>query len=56
MGPEYVQINVVFFKCEQIIKVPMSTMAAIDRLVHYSTILEFDGKSVRAKKARARTI
>jgi DNA replication protein DnaC len=29
-------------------------MAAIDRLVHHATILEFDGESVRTKKAKAR--
>ena len=29
----------------------MTTMAAIDRLVHHAIILEFDGASQRAKKA-----
>ena len=29
----------------------MTTMAAIDRLVHHSIILEFDGASQRVKKA-----
>lgn len=29
-------------------------MAAIDRLVHHATILEFDGQSVRTGKAKAR--
>jgi hypothetical protein len=29
----------------------MTTMAAIDRLVHHSIILEFDGASQRARKA-----
>ena len=33
---------------------PNNPMAAIDRLVHHSMILEFDGKSVRAKKDKAR--
>ena len=32
----------------------ITTMAAIDRLVHHATILEFDGESVRTKKAKAR--
>ena len=32
----------------------MTTLAAIDRLVHHATILEFDGESLRAKKAKAR--
>ena len=30
----------------------MTTMAAIDRLVHHATILEFNGESVRAQKAK----
>jgi DNA replication protein DnaC len=47
--------NLVFSKWDQIFKDPMTTMAAIDRLVHHATILEFDGESVRAKKAQART-
>ena len=46
--------NLVFSKWDQIFKDPMTTMAAIDRLVHHSTILEFDGESVRAKKAKSR--
>jgi hypothetical protein len=32
----------------------MTAMAAIDRLVHDSIILEFDGASQRVKKAGAR--
>jgi DNA replication protein DnaC len=43
--------NLVFSQCDQIFKDPMTTMAAIDRLVHYSIILEFDGASQRVKKA-----
>ena len=46
--------NLVFSKWDQIFKDPMTTMAAIDRLVHHATILEFDGESVRTKKARSR--
>ena len=46
--------NLVFSKWDQIFKDPMTTMAAIDRLVHHATILEFDGESVRAQKARDR--
>jgi DNA replication protein DnaC len=46
--------NLVFSKWDQIFKDPMTTMAAIDRLVHHATILEFDGESVRAKKTKAR--
>ena len=45
--------NLVFSKWDQIFKDPMTTMAAIDRLVHHATILEFDGESVRAQKARS---
>jgi len=42
--------NLVFSKWDQIFKDPMTTMAAIDRLVHHSTILEFNGESIRAQK------
>jgi DNA replication protein DnaC len=43
--------NLVFSQWYQIFKDPMTTMAAIDRLVHHSIILEFDGASQRARKA-----
>ena len=43
--------NLVFSKWDQIFKDPMTTMAAIDRLVHHSIILEFDGPSQRIQKA-----
>jgi DNA replication protein DnaC len=43
--------NLVFSQWDQIFKDPMTTMAAIDRLVHHSIILEFDGASQRVKKA-----
>ena len=43
--------NLVFSKWDQIFKDPMTTMAAIDRLVHHATILEFNGPSVRAPEA-----
>jgi hypothetical protein len=33
----------------------MTTMAAVDRLAHHAIILEFDGESVQAKKAKARS-
>jgi DNA replication protein DnaC len=46
--------NLVFSKWDQIFKDPMTTMAAIDRLVHHATILEFNGSSVRAQKAEGR--
>jgi DNA replication protein DnaC len=44
--------NLVFSKWDQIFKDPMTTMAAIDRLVHHATILEFNGESIRAQKAK----
>ncbi len=44
--------NLVFSKWDQIFKDPMTTMAAIDRLVHHAIILEFDGESIRVKKAK----
>jgi DNA replication protein DnaC len=44
--------NLVFSKWDQIFKDPMTTMAAVDRLVHHAVILEFDNESVRASAAR----
>ena len=46
--------NLVFSKWDQIFKDPMTTMAAIDRLVHHAIIVEFNGESVRAQKAQGR--
>jgi DNA replication protein DnaC len=46
--------NLVFGEWDQIFKNPMTTAAAIDRLVHHSVILEFDGPSIRAEEARKR--
>ena len=45
-----VSTNLVFSKWDQIFKDPMTTMAAIDRLVHHSIILEFTGESIRLPK------
>jgi len=39
--------NLVFSKWDQIFKDPMTTMAAVDRLVHHAIILEFDGETRR---------
>jgi DNA replication protein DnaC len=39
--------NLVFSKWDQIFKDPMTTMAAVDRLVHHAIILEFDGETLR---------
>jgi DNA replication protein DnaC len=47
-----VSSNLVFSKWDQIFKDPMTTMAAIDRLVHHAIILEFNGSSHRAKAAK----
>lgn len=46
--------NLVFSQWDQIFKDPMTTMAAIDRLVHHATILEFTGESIRANAAKKR--
>ena len=46
--------NLVCSKWDQIFKDPMTTMAAVDRLVHHSLILEFTGESVRAQKSQVR--
>lgn len=43
--------NVVFSEWDRIFKDPMTTAAAIDRLVHHSIILEMTGPSVRAETA-----
>jgi DNA replication protein DnaC len=47
--------NLVFSQWDQIFKDAMTTMAAIDRLVHHSIILEFDGTSQRVRKAAGKT-
>lgn len=46
--------NLVFSKWDQIFKDPMTTMAAVDRLVHHAQILEFTGESIRVHKAQER--
>jgi DNA replication protein DnaC len=43
--------NLVFSEWGQIFKNPMTTAAAIDRLVHHAVILEFDVPSFRSAKA-----
>jgi DNA replication protein DnaC len=47
-----VSSNLVFSKWDQIFKDPMTTMAAVDRLVHHAIILEFDGESQRITKPK----
>ena len=44
--------NLVFSKWDQIFKDPMTTMAAVDRLVHHAIILEFDGESMRVPRPK----
>ncbi len=46
--------NLVFSEWDRIFKDPMTTAAAIDRLVHHSVILEMTGGSVRADQAKKR--
>ena len=46
--------NLTFSEWDRIFKNPMTTAAAIDRLVHHSVILEFNGKSRRAEMAEER--
>ena len=46
--------NLVFSKWDQIFKDPMTTAAAIDRVVHHSVILELDVPSYRAQAAKRR--
>lgn len=47
-----VSSNLAFSKWEQIFKDPMTTAAAIDRLVHHSIILELNVPSYRVEKAK----
>ncbi len=47
--------NLVFSQWGQIFKNPMTTAAAIDRLVHHCVILEFDVPSYRSSKSKERT-
>jgi DNA replication protein DnaC len=49
-----VSSNLVFSKWDQIFKDPMTTMAAVDRLVHHAIILEFDGESQRVSGPKAK--
>lgn len=46
--------NLVFSEWDRIFKDPMTTAAAIDRLVHHATIVEMVGESVRAEEAAER--
>lgn len=46
--------NLVFSQWDRIFKDPMTTAAAIDRVVHHALILEMTGDSYRSDKARSR--
>ena len=48
--------NLVFSQWDQIFKDPMTTAAAIDRVVHHSVILEMTGPSVRTEQAKANQV
>jgi DNA replication protein DnaC len=47
--------NLVFSQWDRIFKDPMTTAAAIDRIVHHATILELTGPSYRTEAAQSRT-
>jgi DNA replication protein DnaC len=46
--------NLVFSQWDRIFKDPMTTAAAIDRVVHHSVILEMNGPSIRDEQAKNR--
>ena len=47
--------NLVFSQWDQIFKDPMTTAAAVDRVVHHAVILELSIPSYRAQVAKARS-
>ncbi len=51
-GSLMITSNLPFSKWEQIFKDPMTTAAAIDRLVHHSVILELNVDSYRMEQAK----
>jgi DNA replication protein DnaC len=51
-GSVLVTSNLAFSQWEQIFKDPMTTAAAIDRLVHHSVIVELNVSSYRAEAAK----
>jgi DNA replication protein DnaC len=48
--------NLVFSEWDRIFKDPMTTAAAIDRLVHHSVILEMTGTSIRMEHAHSERV
>ncbi len=55
-GSVMLSSNLAFSKWEQIFKDPMTTAAAIDRLVHHSVILELNLDSYRLQSSKQRQI
>ncbi len=55
-GSLMITSNLPFSKWEQIFKDPMTTAAAIDRIVHHSTILELNVESYRMAQAKKETL
>jgi hypothetical protein len=55
-GSVWLTSNLPFSKWESIFKDPMTTAAAIDRLVHHSVIVELNLPSYRLEHARRRTV
>ena len=53
-GSMLITSNLPFSKWEVIFKDPMTTAAAIDRLVHHSVVLELNVPSYRAEEAKTR--
>jgi DNA replication protein DnaC len=53
-GSMLISSNLLFSKWEAIFKDPMTTAAAIDRLVHHSVVLELNVPSYRAEQAKKR--
>jgi DNA replication protein DnaC len=51
-GSVLVTSNLPFSQWEQIFKDPMTTAAAVDRLVHHSAIVELNIPSYRAEAAK----
>ena len=48
----FISSNLVFSQWDQIFKDPMTTMAAVDRLVHHAIIVEFDGETQRVPRPK----
>lgn len=51
----FISSNLVFSEWDRIFKDPMTTAAAIDRLVHHAVILDMSGPSIRNEEARKRS-